>query len=102
MTPVFFCGGAAFSCFKNAYCSIERPNTIKIYPQNRNKTQTPTARGTDQVTSDNITWGFEYTVCVSNSSFLSFEGFVNGTDGVEDVDPVEQSLRQAIEEEKAK
>lgn len=49
-----------------------------------------------------LTWGFVYAVVVSNSSFLSFEGFVNGTDGVEDVDPVEQSLRQAIEEEKAK
>ena len=41
-------------------------------------------------------------VVVSNSSSLSLEGFVNGTDGMEDVDPVEQNLRQAIEEEKAK
>ena len=41
-------------------------------------------------------------VVVSNSSFLSLEGFVNGTEGMEDVDPVEQNLRQAIEEEKAK
>ena len=41
-------------------------------------------------------------VVVGNSSFLSFVGFVNGTEGMEDVDPVEQSLRQAIEEEKAK
>lgn len=101
MTPVFFFS-AAFLCLKKAYCSNKRPNTIKIYPQNTNQTQRPTARGTDQVTSDNITWGFVYAVVVSNSSFLSFEGFVNGTDGVEDVDPVEQSLRQAIEEEKAK
>ena len=41
-------------------------------------------------------------VVVSHSSFLSLEGFVNGTEGMEDIDPVEQSLRQAIEEEKAK
>ena len=41
-------------------------------------------------------------VVVINSSFLSLEGFVNGTEGSENVDPVEQSLRQAIEEEKAK
>ena len=41
-------------------------------------------------------------VIVSYSSFLSLEGFVNGTEGIEDVDPVEQNLRQAIEEEKAK
>ena len=39
---------------------------------------------------------------VSNSSLLSLEGFVNGTEGVEDIDSVEQNLRQAIEEEKAK
>lgn len=32
----------------------------------------------------------------------SMQGFVNGTEGIDDVDPVEQSLRQAIEEEKAK
>lgn len=32
----------------------------------------------------------------------SMQGFVNGTEGMEDVDPVEQNLRQAIEEEKAK
>lgn len=41
-------------------------------------------------------------VVISNSSFLSLEGFVNGTEGMEDMDPVEQNLRQAIEEEKAK
>ena len=34
--------------------------------------------------------------------FLSCKGFVNGTEGMEDVDPVEQNFRQAIEEEKAK
>lgn len=32
----------------------------------------------------------------------SMQGFVNGTEGMEDVDPAEKSLRQAIEEEKAK
>ena len=41
-------------------------------------------------------------VVVSHSSFLSLEGFVNGSEGMEDIDPVEQNLRQAIEEEKAK
>ena len=33
---------------------------------------------------------------------MCFQGFVNGTEGVEDIDPVEQKLRQAIEEEKTK
>ncbi|XP_073248269.1 kinesin-like protein KIF6 [Porites lutea] len=32
----------------------------------------------------------------------SMQGFVNGTEGIEDIDPVEQKLRQAIEEEKTK
>ena len=33
---------------------------------------------------------------------MYFQGFVNGTEEVEDIDPVEQKLRQAIEEEKTK
>ena len=37
-----------------------------------------------------------------DSCCFDLPGFVNGTEGVEDVDPVEQKLRQAIEEEKSK